>query len=75
MDTDTEEQILRNLKANRQGKTTLIIAHRISTIQNADHILVLDDGKINDIGTHDELMARCAIYQEIYQSQQEGVQE
>ena len=45
VDTDTEEQILRNLKINRRGKTTLIIAHRISTIQNADHILVLDDGK------------------------------
>lgn len=70
VDTDTEEQILRNLKANRQGKTTLIIAHRISTIQNADHILVLDEGKIAEYGTHEELMERHGLYRSIYDKQQ-----
>lgn len=70
VDTDTEEQILRNLKANRQGKTTLIIAHRISTIQNADHILVLDKGKIAEYGTHEELMERHGLYRSIYDKQQ-----
>lgn len=70
VDTDTEEQILRNLKANRQGKTTLIIAHRISTIQNADHILVLDEGKIAEYGTHEELMDRHGLYRSIYEKQQ-----
>lgn len=70
VDTDTEEQILRNLKANRQGKTTLIIAHRISTIQNADHILVLDEGKIAEYGTHEELMDRHGLYRSIYDKQQ-----
>lgn len=70
VDTDTEEQILRNLKANRQGKTTLIIAHRISTIQNADHILVLDEGKIAEYGTHEELMDRHSLYRSIYEKQQ-----
>ena len=70
VDTDTEEQILRNLKANRQGKTTLIIAHRISTIQNADHILVLDEGKIAEYGTHEELMERHGLYCSIYDKQQ-----
>ncbi len=70
VDTDTEEQILRNLHENRQGKTTLIIAHRISTIQNADHILVLEDGKGAEYGTHEELMAMNGIYRSIFEKQQ-----
>lgn len=70
VDTDTEEQILHNLKKNRAGKTTLIIAHRISTIQNADHILVLDEGRGAEYGTHEELMALRGIYYSIYEKQQ-----
>ena len=70
VDTDTEEQILRNLKENRQGKTTLIIAHRISTIQHADHILVLEDGAEAEYGTHAELMALRGLYRSIYDKQQ-----
>lgn len=70
VDTDTEEQILSNLRQNRQGKTTLIIAHRISTIQNADHILVLEDGHGAEYGTHDELMAMNGIYRSIFEKQQ-----
>lgn len=70
VDTDTEEQILANLKKNRAGKTTLIIAHRISTIQNADHILVLDEGKVAEYGTHNELMEQNGIYRSIYNKQQ-----
>lgn len=58
VDTDTEEHILNNLKENRKGRTTIIIAHRISTIQNADVIMVLDDGKAAEIGNHNELMAK-----------------
>lgn len=70
VDTDTEEQILENLRRNRKGKTTLIIAHRISTIQNADHILVLDEGRAAEYGTHEELMALGGIYRGIFEKQQ-----
>lgn len=70
VDTDTEEQILENLKVNRAGKTTIIIAHRISTIQSADRILVLDDGGMAEYGTHEELMALHGIYRSIWEKQQ-----
>ena len=70
VDTDTEERILENLKVNRAGKTTLIIAHRISTIQHADRILVLDDGGMAEVGTHEELMALHGIYRSIWDKQQ-----
>ena len=53
--------------------TTIIIAQRISSVQDADRIFVFDEGKINDIGTHDELLGRNPIYQEVYRSQMKGV--
>ena len=70
VDTDTEERILENLRALRQGRTTVIIAHRISTIQHADHVLVLDDGRMAEYGTHAELLALGGIYRSIYDKQQ-----
>ena len=70
VDTDTEEQILKNLKKNRQGKTTILIAHRISTIQNADIIMVLEDGKAMEIGNHDSLMQLNGIYRDMFEKQQ-----
>ncbi|MGN0143182.1 MAG: ABC transporter ATP-binding protein [Roseburia sp.] len=70
VDTDTEEHILRNLKENRRGKTTILIAHRISTIQNADIIMVLEDGSAKEVGTHEELIARNGIYKDMFEKQQ-----
>lgn len=70
VDTDTEEHILQNLKKNRQGKTTILIAHRISTIQNADIILVLEDGKAAEIGNHQSLMEKRGIYYDMFEKQQ-----
>lgn len=70
VDTKTEETILKNLKDIREGKTTIIIAHRISTIKNADKIIIVDEGEIIDIGTHAELIKRCEFYQEMVERQQ-----
>ena len=63
VDTDTEKTILKNLRETRQGKTTILIAHRISTVQSLDKIILLDNGKVVDVGSHNELMARCPDYQ------------
>ena len=69
VDTDTEEQILRHLNENRRGKTNIIIAHRISTLQNADKILVIDEGRIAEEGTHSELLKMNGIYADMYNRQ------
>lgn len=70
VDTDTEERILKNLKENRKGKTTILIAHRISTIQNADVIMVLEDGEAREIGNHESLMRQNGIYRDMFEKQQ-----
>lgn len=70
VDTDTEEKLLRNLKANREGKTTILIAHRISTIQNADVIMVLENGEAKEIGNHEALMKQQGIYYDMFEKQQ-----
>lgn len=70
VDTDTEEKILNNLKKLREGKTTIIIAHRISTFSIANHILVLEDGKRAEYGTHAELMELNGIYRDMFEKQQ-----
>ncbi|TDS16240.1 ABC transporter ATP-binding protein [Sphingobacterium paludis] len=69
VDTKTEEEILHNLGRIMKDKTTIFIAHRISTIKNADHILVLDQGKIIEQGTHNELMAAGGEYFELHEKQ------
>ena len=69
VDTKTEELILHNLRTVRQSRTNIIIAHRISTIKDADEIIVLDEGTIIERGTHDELLSVKGTYYELYQKQ------
>lgn len=69
VDTDTEEKILRHLRETRQGKTNIIIAHRISTLQDADQIIVIDEGHIAESGTHQELLDKNGIYADMYNRQ------
>ena len=75
VDSATEAAIRESFKKNLKDTTVILIAQRISSVQSADQILVLDEGTIAGHGTHDELMKSNAIYQEIYWSQQEGVSE
>ena len=69
IDTRTELKIQQAFQTLMEGKTSFIVAHRLSTIQNADKILVLKDGKVIEQGTHEELIARQGFYQHLYQSQ------
>lgn len=69
VDTKTEEEILHNLSRIMQNKTSIFIAHRISTIKNADHIIVLDNGKIIEEGNHETLLALNGEYAELYDKQ------
>jgi ATP-binding cassette subfamily B protein len=69
VDTVTESQILSNLRRVRQGKTTIIIASRISAVMDADEIIVLDQGEICERGTHEQLLAKGGTYNEIYKYQ------
>lgn len=75
VDTRTDALIQKALKEYLPETTKIIIAQRISSVQNADKIIVLDDGKIGAIGTHDELLKTCDIYREVFASQQKGESE
>lgn len=69
VDTDTERQLLHNLAKERKGKTTIMISHRISTVEGMDKIIFIDDGKIIACGTHEELLVTCAEYARTVQLQ------
>ncbi len=69
VDTYTEEKILKHLRRIMRGRTSLIVSHRVSTVKDADLIVVLEDGLIAERGTHDELIARGGLYAELYEKQ------
>jgi ATP-binding cassette subfamily B protein len=69
VDTQTERAILRALRETTHGKTVIVISHRISAVRDADFIVVLDDGRIVETGTHPDLVERGGVYTEIFQQQ------
>ncbi len=69
VDTDTESRILDGLKAVMKGRTSIVIAHRISTVKDCDNIIVLDDGRIIEEGNHDDLLARRGVYADMFERQ------
>jgi len=69
VDTQTEDKILNHLREVMKGRTTIFISHRVSTVRNADRIAVLHGGRVVEIGTHDELLARNGYYTDLYNKQ------
>jgi ATP-binding cassette subfamily B protein len=69
VDTHTEERILNALRSIREGRTVLIVSHRVSSVKDADHIVVLDDGKIVERGSHDSLLEKGGYYADLYRRQ------
>ena len=75
VDSNTEKTIIENIKKNREGKTNIIVAHRISAVRHANKIVVLDNGKILDFGTHDELLEKCPWYKQLDEYQNKEVED
>jgi len=69
VDVETEKVILENLRRLREGKTTILIAHRITTIEHMDKVIFIDDGKLVDFGSHSELLSRCPAYRAMVELQ------
>jgi len=72
LDPESEAVVVRSLKSIAQGRTTIVISHRLATIRDADMILILDNGSLNDAGTHAQLMQRNFIYHQLWTQQQAG---
>ncbi len=72
VDTETEEHILARLKDMREGKTTILVSHRVSTLRHSDRIIVLEEGRIAEMGSHDELLSLQGIYADLERVQTEG---
>ncbi|PMC47827.1 ABC transporter ATP-binding protein [Streptococcus sp. UMB1385] len=75
VDSNTEKTIIENIKKNREGKTNIIVAHRISAVRHADKIVVLDNGKILNFGSHDELLEKCPWYRQLDEYQNKEVED
>ena len=69
VDTKTENTILNSMKSIMQGRTTIIISHRVSSAKLANKIIVLNDGVVAEVGTHDGLLAHNEVYRELYEKQ------
>ena len=75
IDSNTEKTIIENIKKTREGKTNIIVAHRISAVRHANKIVVLDNGKILSFGTHDELLEKCPWYKQLDEYQNKEVED
>lgn len=73
LDPESEARIQENLDRIAKGRTTIIVAHRLSTLRNADRIMVLNQGRVADVGTHGELLERCDIYRTLWERQTKGM--
>ena len=74
LDAKAESDVFKRFIGLTQGKTSIIISHRFSTVRQADRILVLEEGKVLEMGTHEQLMEKAGLYSELFQLQAEGYQ-
>ena len=69
VDTETERTIISNLRETRKGKTTILIAHRVSTVEKMDKIIFIDEGNLLAVGSHEELLRTCSEYRKTVELQ------